>query len=52
MRAGPGGGALLAYWVPGGLDQMFQELGRLPAESIMDPKVRAEIAKHFDSIPA
>src|SRR4029453_10000440 len=52
MRAGPGGGALLAYWVPGGLDQMFQGPGRLPAESIMDPKVRAEIAKHFDSIPA
>lgn len=52
MRAGPGGGALLTYWVPGGLEEMFRELGRLPAASVTDPEVRAEIAKRYDSIPA
>jgi quercetin dioxygenase-like cupin family protein len=51
MRAGPGGGALLTLWAPGGLEEMFLELGRLPAESITDPAVRAEIAKRHDSVP-
>jgi quercetin dioxygenase-like cupin family protein len=51
MRAGPGGGALLAMFTPGGLEEMFQELGRLPTDSITDPGVRAEIAKRHDSIP-
>jgi quercetin dioxygenase-like cupin family protein len=51
MRAGPGGGALLTLWTPGGLEAMFLELGRLPAESITDRAVRAEIAKRHDSVP-
>ncbi len=51
MRAGPGGGALLTLFSPGGLEEMFLELGRLPADSITDPGVRAEIAQHHDSIP-
>jgi quercetin dioxygenase-like cupin family protein len=51
MRAGPGGGALLVLWTPGGLEEMFLELGRLPAGSITDPAVRAEIARRYDSVP-
>ncbi len=30
---------------------MFLELGALPAETITDPKVRAEIAQRYDSVP-
>jgi hypothetical protein len=30
---------------------MFLELGGLPAETITDPKVRAEIAHRYDSVP-
>ena len=52
FRAGPGGGALLTIFTPGGLEEMFLELGRLPAGSITDPAVRADIAKRFDSVPA
>lgn len=51
MRAGPDGGALLTLFTPAGLEKMFMELGRLPAASITDPKVRAEIAKRHDSVP-
>jgi hypothetical protein len=51
MRAQPGGGALLVLWTPGGLEEMFLELGRLPAASITNPAVRAEIAKRHDSLP-
>ena len=51
MRAGPGGGALLAIFTPGGLEEMFLELGRLPAGSITNPQVRAEIAARYDSRP-
>jgi quercetin dioxygenase-like cupin family protein len=46
-----GGGRLLVLWVPGGLEQMFLELGRLPLGSIRDPRVRAEIAARHDSVP-
>jgi mannose-6-phosphate isomerase-like protein (cupin superfamily) len=52
MRAGPGGGALLGMWAPAGLEEMFLELGRLPADSITDPAVRAEIGRRHDSVPA
>lgn len=52
MRAGPGGGALLTFFTPGGLEEMFLELGRLPPDSITDPQVRAAIAQRHDSIPA
>lgn len=51
MRAGPGGGALLALFAPGGLEEMFLELGRLPADSITNPEVRAEITRRYDSVP-
>ncbi len=51
MRAGPGGGAFLTLWTPGGLEEMFLELGRLPAGSITNPQVRAEIAARHDSRP-
>ncbi len=51
MRARAGGGALLTLWAPGGLEEMFLELGRLPAASITDPQVRAEISKRYDSVP-
>ncbi len=51
MRAGVGGGALLAIFAPGGLERMFLELGRLPADSITNPAVRAEISKRHDSVP-
>jgi hypothetical protein len=37
--------------VPGGLEEMFYELGGLPAESITDPAVRAAIAARYDSVP-
>jgi quercetin dioxygenase-like cupin family protein len=51
MSARAGGGALLAVFAPGGLEEMFLELGRLPADSIKDPAVRAEIASRFDAVP-
>lgn len=51
MRAGAGGGALLTLFTPPGLERMFLELGRLPAASITDPKIRAEISKRHDSVP-
>lgn len=51
VSGGSGGGALLTMFAPGGLEEMFLELGRLPADSITDPQVRAEIAKRHDSVP-
>lgn len=51
MTAGPGGGTLLVVFTPGGLEDMFLELGGLPENSITDPGVRAEIASRYDSIP-
>lgn len=51
LRAGPDGGALLVVWTPGGLEQMFLELGALPPKSITDPKVRADVARRHDSVP-
>lgn len=51
IHAGSGGGALLTLFTPGGLERMFLELGRLPADSITDPKVRAEISSRHDSKP-
>ncbi|MBW3658495.1 MAG: cupin domain-containing protein [Actinobacteria bacterium] len=51
MAAGPGGGALLVVFTPGGLEGMFLELGGLPGNSITDPAVRAEIASRYDSVP-
>ena len=52
MRAGSGGGRFLTLWTPGGLEAMFVELGRMPADSLRDPEVRKAISARFDSIPA
>jgi quercetin dioxygenase-like cupin family protein len=51
MRAGPGGGALLTLWVPGGLEEMFMELSRLPSDSLTNPEARAEVGRRYDSVP-
>lgn len=52
MRAGRGGGRFLTLWTPGGLEAMFMELSRMPADSLRDPEVRKAISARFDSIPA
>lgn len=52
ISAGAGGGRLLVLMVPGGLEDMFFELGNLPPDSITDPAVRAAISARHDSIPA
>jgi quercetin dioxygenase-like cupin family protein len=44
-------GRVLVLWTPGGLEQMFLELGRLPSDSLTNPVVRAEIGKRYDSHP-
>ena len=51
IEAAAGGGAFLALMVPGGLEEMFFELGRLPRDAIRDPVVRAAISARHDSIP-
>ena len=51
MTAAEGGGALLTLFTPAGLEDMFRALGRLPADSLLDPAARADIARHFDSVP-
>jgi len=38
-------------WVPGGLEDMFLHLGRLPRQSITDPEVRRSISALYDSTP-
>jgi len=45
-------GVVLVLWTPGGLEQMFLELGRLPAQSITDRATRAEMSKRYESTPA
>jgi quercetin dioxygenase-like cupin family protein len=52
MRAEPGGGRFLTLWTPGGLEAMFVELSRMPADGLRDPDVRRAISARFDSIPA
>ena len=51
ITAAAGGGRFLALMVPGGLEEMFFELGELPANAIRDPAVRAAISARYDSIP-
>jgi len=51
MVGGPNGGRLLTFYVPGGNEQMFIELSKLPANAITDPAARAEIAQKYDSVP-
>jgi hypothetical protein len=42
---------LFTLMVPGGLEEMFFELGRLPPNVIRDPATRAAISARYDSIP-
>lgn len=51
IEAGPGGGRFLTLMVPGGLEEMFFELGDLSANAIRDPGVRRAISDRYDSIP-
>ena len=44
-------GRFLTLWTPGGLEDMFIEISRLPADSLQDPEVRRMLAARFDSIP-
>jgi mannose-6-phosphate isomerase-like protein (cupin superfamily) len=51
IEAAPGGGAFLTLMVPGGLEEMFFELGTLPPNAIRDPAARAAISARHDSVP-
>ena len=51
MAAGAGGGRLLCFMVPGGLEEMFFELAQLPPDSITDSAARAAISSQYDSVP-
>jgi quercetin dioxygenase-like cupin family protein len=51
ISAAEGGGRFLTLMVPGGLEQMFFELGTLPPNAIRDPAARAAISARYDSIP-
>lgn len=51
MRAEAGGGRFLTLWTPGGLEQMFVELGRLSPDALRDPDIRKAISARFDSVP-
>jgi quercetin dioxygenase-like cupin family protein len=46
-----GGGRLLTLMVPGGLEDMFFELGTMPPDAMRDPAVRAAISARYDSVP-
>ena len=52
MRAGPEGGRFLTLMVPGGLEEMFFELGSLSADALRDPEARRAVSAKYDSIPA
>ncbi len=51
ISAAEGGGRFLTLMVPGGLEEMFFELGRLGPDAIRDPAARAAISARYDSIP-
>lgn len=51
ISAAEGGGRFLTLMVPGGLEEMFFELGTLPPNAIRDPAARAAISARYDSIP-
>jgi quercetin dioxygenase-like cupin family protein len=51
IEAAPGGGRFLTLMVPGGLEEMFFELGELPANAIRDQAVRRAISDRYDSVP-
>jgi mannose-6-phosphate isomerase-like protein (cupin superfamily) len=49
--ADEGGGRLLTLMVPGGLEDMFFELGRMGPDALRDPAARAAVSARYDSIP-
>jgi quercetin dioxygenase-like cupin family protein len=51
FRADDGGGRLLTLMVPGGLEEMFFELGRLGPDALRDPAARAAVSARYDSVP-
>lgn len=51
ITAAPGGGRFLTLMVPGGLEEMFIELGEMAPNAIRDPAARAAISSRYDSIP-
>ncbi|WP_246050879.1 cupin domain-containing protein [Nocardioides guangzhouensis] len=51
ITASDGGGRFLTLMVPGGLEEMFFELGTLPPNAIRDPVARAAISARYDSVP-
>jgi quercetin dioxygenase-like cupin family protein len=51
IEAAEGGGRFLTLMVPGGLEEMFFELGQLPPNAIRDSGARTAIAARYDSIP-
>ena len=51
IEAAPGGGRFLTLMVPGGLEEMFFELGDLPTNAIRDPAARRAISDRYDSVP-
>ena len=51
ISATAGGGRFLTLMVPGGLEEMFFELGQQPPNAIRDPAARAAISARYDSIP-
>jgi quercetin dioxygenase-like cupin family protein len=51
LAAGTSGGRCLVLMVPGGLEDMFFELGELGSDSLRNPEMRAAIAARYDSVP-
>ncbi|HVK26573.1 MAG TPA: cupin domain-containing protein [Actinokineospora sp.] len=51
ISAAEGGGRFLTLMVPGGMEEMFFELGKLPPNAIRDPVARAAVSERYDSIP-
>jgi mannose-6-phosphate isomerase-like protein (cupin superfamily) len=51
ISAGAGGGRFLTLMVPGGLEEMFIELGELPPNAVTDPVARKAVSARYDSIP-
>ena len=51
ITADDGGGRFLTLMVPGGLEEMFFELGRLGPDALRDPAARAAVSARYDSIP-
>ena len=51
MRAHPDGGRFLTLMIPGGLEEMFFELGSLSPGALRDPEARKAISAKYDSVP-